>query len=305
MWSYQAFGLIIESEWDLPELPQIDPSSDVAANLKIKVGQSDHWPHDKDDPHPVFDYTNREGVMFSWPQVGCFRIKMPDLIELIPAKDAKPEYIAFPLLGPVLAWFLHMRGAMVLHGSAVVKEGHTFGFLGDKTAGKSTTAAAFIRAGGQLLTDDLLVVDVSDDKAAWVAPAFAQLKLSGESAQAVPLDGSQVQPLITENFPKRQHRIHQFSHEPGKLDALFVLKRTGSQGSVEWIDQAEALKSLLRFSYNVRFQQAPLELQHRARHFQQCAAVARSTKVGILQAPDDLSRLHETVDIVERALSAA
>ena len=301
MYRYRAFGLQIESDWQLPELAAASGQSDVDPDVRIVTGDIGRSIPAPDCP-PIFDYEDPHGVVMIWPQVGGFRIRAPDIIEMQPAPTAKREYLAFPLLGPVMAWLLHMRGRMILHASALKWEGRAIGFLGDKMAGKSTTAAAFLRDGGELLTDDLLVFDMDDPAHPIIQPAFAQLKLDDQAASAVSVAYAQPLPLIMEGFPKRQHRLDRLAETPVACDALFILERNGAAGGIEWLDEVEALKGLIRFSYNVRFAHAPLAMQERGRHFQHCAALARCVKVGVLHVPDDLGRLPETVQRVGRAL---
>lgn len=301
LYRYRAFGLSIESEWPLTELAETDDGAVGEPDLRIVLADIGR-PIPPPDAPSQFDFGDPQGVVMLWPHVGGFRIRLPDVIEMRPAETARPEYVAFPLLGPVIAWYLHLRGRMILHASALVWRGQAFGFMGDKMAGKSTTAAAFLRDGGQLLTDDLLVFDMDDPAGPAVQPAFAQLKLSEESAESVPVEGAEALPLIIEGFPKRQHRLDRLADRPDGFDALFVLRRGGERARVEWLDQTEALTQLARFSYNVRFDTAPPEMLDRRRHFQHCAALARAVKVGVLHIPADLDRLPETVESVGRAL---
>ena len=57
------------------------------------------------------------------------------------------EEAATYLLGPVMAIVAQLRGTICLHGSAVAIDGQAIALLGPQSAGKSTSAAAFARAG--------------------------------------------------------------------------------------------------------------------------------------------------------------
>jgi len=300
---YRAFGLLIESDVRLDEL---SPAGDAAAEKPdLRIVQTDIGREiPPPDEQPIFDYEDERGTLMIWPTVAGFRFRSPDTIEIQPAPGAREDYLAFPLLGPVMAWFLHLRGNLVLHASAVRWQGKSFAFLGDKMAGKSTTAAAFLRAGAGILTDDLLAFDMSDPAAPLVQPAFAQLKLSDDAAEAVTVPGSEALPLIMEGFPKRQHRLDRIEQVPARCDAFFVLERGGTAPSLEWLDGEGAFTSLMRFSYNTRFGRAPIAMQQRARHFRHCVALANSSRVGRLTVPADLARLDETVRLVGEALCA-
>lgn len=298
---YRAFGLLIESDFALPELGIAEPGSGAPDLRIVRTGIGRDIP--PPDAQPVFDYDDPSGSVMIWPQVAGFRFRAPDVIEVEPAPTAKPELLAFPLLGPVMGWFLHLQGRMILHASAVTWRGRAFGFLGDKMAGKSTTAAAFLRDGAQLLTDDLLVFEMSDPARPLVQPAFAQLKLGDDSAAAVTIAGAEALPLVMDGFAKRQHRLDSLADLPTTCDALFVLERGDGPAAVEWLDQKDAFLALMRFGYNVRFANAPLAMQNRKRHFEQCVALTRSVSVGVLRVPADLNRLGEVLVTVDAALA--
>ena len=69
-----------------------------------------------------------------------------------------PEALETYLLGQILSFALVKRGIEPLHASAVMVDGGALAFLGGAGRGKSTLAAAFVRAGSRLVTDDLLAV---------------------------------------------------------------------------------------------------------------------------------------------------
>ena len=297
---YRAFGLLIRSEIPLPELT---PAEQGRADLTIALAPADRpWP------------TLAEGVAFSfgedeqhlaWPEVAAFRIVGTDRVEVIPHPGVPDSYLAFPLLGPVMALLLHLRGLLVLHASAVAIGDGSAIFVGDKMAGKSTTAAAFLRAGHRLLTDDLLAVDFSDPASPQILPAFAQLKLSEEASARVRIEGAEKLPLVYEDFEKHQHRLGgEFSLARIAPGALYVLDRGGDSPSIEPLAGMDALTAVMRFSYVSRFGKAALKGAAEALHFRQCAMLARAAAVGRLHIPADLDRLDETVRLVAAAVRA-
>src|SRR5258706_15551161 len=77
------------------------------------------------------------------------------LIVYGPLGDASEESIQTYLLGQVLSYALTKQGHEPLHATVVVLGGRAIGFLGESGMGKSTLAAAFLKTGASLLTDDL------------------------------------------------------------------------------------------------------------------------------------------------------
>jgi serine kinase of HPr protein (carbohydrate metabolism regulator) len=68
------------------------------------------------------------------------------------------DWVGAFLPSSILGAVLVLRGEAPLHASAVHWRGNTLAFLGGSGAGKSTLAALYCLAGGELVTDDLLIV---------------------------------------------------------------------------------------------------------------------------------------------------
>lgn len=295
---YLAFGLSIRS--DIP-LPELSPSARTGrdADLSIRLAPCGR-PLPPEGSAVVIDFDPDGRHYLAWPGVAAFRFHGPTRIDVDPYPGVSMALLAFPLLGPVFGLMLHMRGALVLHASAVAVGGKSAVFVGDKMAGKSTTAGAFVEAGHRLLTDDLLAIDLVDPVVPRILPAFAQLKLSEESSAAIQLGDAEALPLAHASLPKRQFRLGGgFSHRQMRLDHIFVLQRGGEAPMVEPLEGFDALGAIMRFSYIARFGGAVMQGNGEAEHLQRCARLARKTRVSRLHVPADLERLGETVAFVQ------
>lgn len=295
---YFAFGLSIRSDVALPELSPAELTG-RSPDLVIRL-ETCGRPLPPEGTGAVIDLDPVSGPYLAWPGVAAFRFHGIDRIDVEPYPGISAALLAFPLLGPVFGLMLHLRGALVLHASAVAIGGVSAVFVGDKMAGKSTMAGAFLRAGHRLLTDDLLAIDLVDPLVPRILPAFAQLKLSEESSAAVELDGAEGLPLAHASLPKRQFRLGGgFSHRQVRPDHIFVLERGGDGPSVEQLEGFDALGAVMRFSYVSRFGRVALHGKAEADHMQRCAQLVRKARVWRLRVLAGLDRLHETVAFVE------
>ncbi len=299
MHRYRIFGLTIASDIALDEAsPERD--AERAIDLIIERGHIGYpLPAVGEAPH--FDFGDPDGTLMVWPAAGI-RIRDNTHIVVQSPPHVPESYLAFPLLGPVMGWLLHRRGMLVLHAGAFVLNGRGIALLGDKGAGKSTTTAAFIAAGASLLTDDLLAMSVTQDARPCIHPAFPQIKLN--SGSSFTLEGANIRrmPLIERGFGKRQYRLDAMAEDPTACDYIFVLERGAHDPGIEWYDGADALRALIRFSYNVRFDMAPIVQQERGRHMRQCARIADTTRIGTLHVPPGIDRLDEVIALVARTV---
>jgi hypothetical protein len=84
-----------------------------------------------------------------------------DLTQVEVRRDPSGRSELLPILmaGTVSALLLTLRGATVLHASAVMVDGTALAFVGQSGRGKSTLAALMCLDGAELVTDDVLTVD--------------------------------------------------------------------------------------------------------------------------------------------------
>lgn len=87
-----------------------------------------------------------------------------------------------------LAAALLLRGRLPLHAAAVVVEGRAVLIAGASGRGKSTLAAALMRAGGQVIADDMVSPMVTGGRVV-AAPVLPRLRLMADAARHFGLTG--------------------------------------------------------------------------------------------------------------------
>ena len=177
--SYSVFGLRLESALPLPGLrPAPPPRGAGGAGVVVRRG-----PVEAPGPVGAYGVTGWPGDdadTVVWRRDTRLRIAATEIV----VDTADDAFARQCVLGPGLGVLLHRRGHLVLHGSAVDVGGRAVVLVGDKGAGKSTTAAALVARGHRLLTDDLVALDAGGAAPA-VLPGPTQMKLWGASASAL------------------------------------------------------------------------------------------------------------------------
>lgn len=303
---YRAYGLHIASAVELPELAPAPPAP--SADLVIERGAPAPVTHEpRDAVRWGVDAGGSGGeALFTWRQVGRFHATA-ERIRVEPRADVGDDLVAFPLLGPVLATVLHLRGLFVLHASAVAVDGRASVLMGHKGAGKSSTAAAFLAAGHTLVADDIVAIEqTSQGPVLW--PGFAQIKLSREALDALSPRGerrAEAHPAI-DKVRVRLHEPGTVSHEaraadPLTLERLCILERGGdAEAGFTRRAPAQALEDLLTHSYMARFGPDALAGrtgagEARLAHLAAAARLASHPGTTLLRVPDGLDHLREAV----------
>ncbi len=171
MYYYQAFGLAIRSELQLPELIEGSAGKydvDILFPRPDEAGTLDRF------SETTLRVTDGEAY-FSYAGIGSFLIRAGNQILIDPAPGVDEGSLRLFLLGNVLGTLAFLRGFLVLHGSAVAIDGQGVAFLGHSGEGKSTMAAAFSDK-YPLIADDVLVIR-TDEAVPLICPAFPHLKL--------------------------------------------------------------------------------------------------------------------------------
>lgn len=285
-WHYRMFGLTVASEMEFPGLPPVQFVEH--ADVVIKVGPL------PDIAHDGYGYVgaNAEGVLRATVDGGRRIVVVPD-----PEVDA--SYVAAVVSGELLAVLLRQRGLLVLHGSAVARDGRAVGFIGDSGWGKSTLAAALVERGWRLLTDDLLVVaGVGKDAAApAIVSGHASMRLApdaagylGDREDALPRAHGFTQKL-------RVERMEAFLDARVVLDRLYVLG-TGRHEAHRAVP-LPTMQAVLQMVHHTRGQRLLTGGGARAQQLEECAALAKEVAVFHLFRRDGLEHMAELCSLVE------
>lgn len=205
---YSIFGGCLRSEIAFPELRE---SSDAAPNWTLharsaapdleaaeSLGELEVAPSCR-----VRMLRHAGGYRLAYDDTGVYDVS-PDGRTIAWTSGPNPAHSAVraDITGRVLATALHAAGLLCLHGSAVALESGTVAFLAPKFHGKSTLALALARAGGRLVTDDVLPVELGEQPTA--IPGVHQVKLWDDTAAlfGVSRDGVEA---------GEKHLVHDFS----------------------------------------------------------------------------------------------
>ncbi|MEJ7810641.1 MAG: hypothetical protein WKG32_09565 [Gemmatimonadaceae bacterium] len=268
-WLYRIYGLGLEINEPVSGLlpAATGQSPDVRVHLARRCDVSGESAQGE---RPWFLSSDREtnglpSLILTRTRDGGFRFRYADGTEFLvsgrgdrvraawPASSTLADTITY-LLNPVLGFILRLRGKTCLHASAFEVEGQAVAVSGPAGAGKSTTAAAFARAGYRVLTDDVLALDY-DGRRFRVPPGYAQLKLWSTSAEML-FGAPDALPRLTPTWAKQYLDLrtdgYEFSHESLPLGAVYVLdERVDDQTAprIETLDPAAAVIALVGNSY--------------------------------------------------------
>lgn len=295
---YRLYGLIVRSDFRLEEADACP-----AAEPGLRIVAADLAHHSR--PFAGFRHfvTLPEGDLLRFRGVGSFLVRAGGT-EI--AVDLDPDFdrrlVALPLLGPVIAILMHRLGYLVLHGSAVELDGRAAIFLGDKGAGKSTTAASLVAAGYPLIADDVVAVRLSGE-APVVAAGYQAMKLDSHMEGRFALGaGHVIEPsdgLFTSG--KIRFRLERDNPRwPLPLGTIHVLDR-GAANDFGPYAAVEAFQALIRFSYFPRLGSAAICNGESAPLFARAAALAGRARVGRLTVRNGLESLFELASFLRHA----
>ncbi|MBB6427176.1 HPr kinase/phosphorylase [Sphingopyxis sp. JAI128] len=295
---YRLYDLVVRSAFRLEEADEClaaAPGLDiVVADLSRHSQPFDGFRHFAILP---------EGDLLRFRNVGSFLVRAGGreiAVDLDPAFD--PRLLALPLLGPVIAILMHRLGYMVLHGSAVELDGQAAVFLGDKGAGKSTTAASLVSAGYPLIADDVVAVRLLDDVPV-AAAGYQAMKLDAHmEARFGPDAGHVIEPsdgpFTSGKIRFRLNRENPCSPLP--LGTIHVLERSAAN-SFRPFEAVDTFQALIRFSYFPRLGRAAIDKGESADLFAKAARLAGHASVGRLTVRNGLDWLPELASFLSHA----
>lgn len=306
---YEAFGLIIRSNRELPGLRatasagHVDLDIEFAAGLAPEVdAEARNTTADtgwgsvgvRADGGRVLRYASHGGTLVWSTHVSgdgrSIEVRWRGPIELA-------DVASFVESGGI-STALALRGVPLLHACAIEAGAGAFLVLGAAGSGKSTLAAAAVARGHALLADDIAALDDSPPGVI-VHPGASRLRMNEDTARAVGWDPDRLERVFaTPELPPKVFAPlatadGTLCDRPRPVTAIFELGgRHHERLTIEPLAPAAALPVLLRNTYG----DATMDARLRSRQLPFWTRLAQHVPICAVTPPDDLDAAADVVE---------
>lgn len=239
---YVVYGVNVHSEFPLRGLRT---GRGGAGGERVTVTEGEVLSQTQRTPQPGCFDLDQERIFLWHPRAGAVLVRGGRELIVERLAQADEGLLQSILLGQGFASLFLQRGRPVIHASAITVGERAAAFVGEKGAGKSTLASAFVRAGYGFVTDDLVVWTVREG---WpeVHPGYSFVKLWGPSVQAGGFAPHALSPL-SETVPKWIWGTPTVT-QARPLQVVYDLAY-GESFTVERMSRAEAFVTLARHAF--------------------------------------------------------
>lgn len=276
--TYKAFGLIINSEFECPELIPTEGNLDVS----IKFG-----PVPLSLNNPLFSgvrfQTNGQEFLLTVDKIARYYIVNGNSITIDTFPNADISDVRLFLLGSAFGAIIHQRGLLPFHGSSIKLGDSAIILSGSSGAGKSTLAAAFRQKGYLLLSDDVSVLSFNSNDIPFVNPGYPQMKLWTDSILKLGEDPSNYS-KVRKQIEKHSIPIkNSFWDQPLPLKKIFIIASSNlGELKVEKLRGVEKFSLLKSHTYRFNFVAGK---QMQANHFKSFNILSKNIDVFKLIRP--------------------
>jgi hypothetical protein len=292
---YKAFGLLITSELEIPEFIPEEGIPDVY----IGFGEV---PEELFNPQfkGVRFQASPNQLILKVDRIANYFIEGGNTITIQHFLNSNIDEVRLFLLGSAFGALLHQRGLLPMHGSSLIFNDRAIIFSGVSGAGKSTLAAGFLKRNYKLLSDDISVVSLDENKKPWVFPGYPHMKLWADSLEKLgmnPLHLSRVRPQLNKhNLPVN----NSFVLDSILLSGIYILQTKNTSGILlEPLKGIEKFNALKNNTYRLNFIQG---LGNNESHFTHLSALAQHCFVTRITRPSKGFSLEELLATIEKEL---
>ena len=293
MYNYTAYSLEIQSELMLRPLV-INPIV-AAADVSIRFGQ---LPAEglSDAVITGLYYQVKPGAfLLHVPHVSKFLVTDGKEIIVEPAPNMDEHSLAAFLLGPCIAALLMQRDLFVLQGTVLKAEDKQgIAIIGRSGTGKSTLAAAFLRKGYFLLSEDICAINTQME----VMPGFPQLSLWFHSVWSRCKKApwfKRIRPGIEKYAIPLTHK---FYANPLPLKTMFIINPSKQHHKIQatHLLGGNKIKYLQKHVYNESYVSG---FKKEALYFNYCANLASQVDVILIDRPVEGCPVKDVVRFIE------
>lgn len=247
---YYSFGLRIESELPLPELPRFE-LNDHGQRPPLSISMNNLMPT-WNELQPLSEYVAVDGetVYIRVPETAVFAMSRGENIQISPFPHVELDKIRLYVLGTCMGIILMQKRILPLHGSAIAIDGKAYAVVGHSGAGKTTLSSYLLEQGFGLLSDDLIAVTLDEQHTPTVMPAYPQQKLWQQTLDMLGMNASGLKPLFERETKFAVPVAAKFHNEPMPLAGIFELvKSENDAASISPIGGLERFHTLLQHTF--------------------------------------------------------
>lgn len=299
---YSFYGSRLRSRLPLPGLRGCDADGSDP-DVTLTLGEVPVVLPDPVWSSPFVSISAEGTALIKVDSVGRFLLERGRAITLQRAPGATSIEIGAFLVGPVAGVLLHQQGVLPLHASCVRIGGGAVALAGNVGRGKSTIAAALVRRGAVLMSDDICPLIFPEDSAPVAMAGSTGLRLWPDSRRLFQGDAEGWLPVRRGHA--KQVAVAGFSPGTGqcRLRAVIrlVIDRSG-QTAIHRIHGPLSVTPMSSLVYRLRLGCA---LGRTKALFADIMRVADQVPVFEMCRPDGIGHLDETVDSVLAAIEAS
>ncbi len=285
--TYKAFGLIFNSDFEIPEL--LTGSGDTG--IKIELGKTPNQLQKITNKGVKYEATKNE-FLLQVDHIARYYVQDGEKITIELLKDKVDKEVRLFLLGSAFGSLFLQRGLLPIHGSSIKFKNFATIFTGLSGVGKSTIAAHFVKLSYQALADDISVINHQLQ----VAPGFPSLKIWNDVLEKLEIDSEKLN-QIRPNFKKFRVPVNeQYYSEPVPLKNIVILSTKNSPGfEIEELNGIKKFTAIKNNTYRYRFVQG---LEKQLDHFQILDKLLPKIKVYKVSKPQAPLLLDELGDFL-------
>ena len=256
LFTYKAFGLIIKSEFEIPELLNHNGIPDV----EIILGETPQNLKNINKQGVKYQASKNE-FLLEVDNIAKYYVNGGNKITVELLKENLDKEVRLFLLGSSFGALFLQRGLLPIHGSAIKFDESATIFTGLSGVGKSSMAAYFINQGHQVLADDISVVNNNLE----VVPGFPNLKIWNDVLNKLDIQNESLA-QIRPDIKKYQLPINDnYYNESLPLKNIIILTTKNSSGfEYEELSGIKKFNAIRKNTYRHRFVQG---LEKQQDHF--------------------------------------
>jgi hypothetical protein len=288
---YRLYGLIIESEFELPAA--LFKSRGHLPDAQFRRGRVHLDGLTVGERLGRHLYASPDALWLDIPDVARFLVSGGNEIVVECADGADEDSVKSFLLGPALGLILLQRRLLVLHGNAIKIGDGCLICVGQSQSGKSTLAAEFMKRGYPILADDVAPVD----ELCHALPGVPQIKLTRDATERLNISTKGLH-AIQPNIPKFALPLddEQYSSSSVPVRWVYVLSpRPNEQLRISRLNGMDRLPALRDNTYRGELLQAMGLLPE---HLQACGRLAGRAQISELTRPEHGVMIEEIADCV-------